>query len=133
MIPAEHIPAMPFESATMQHGRRRGFTLVELLVALVLLNVGLIALVALSAALTRTGDDTRAAARAYRTASSRLERMASLPCAGAVSGSATPSAGIAETFADTPEPNGTRLLRDSVAYVVPGRSRNVVIVTRSRC
>jgi prepilin-type N-terminal cleavage/methylation domain-containing protein len=133
MLILEQFVARHLKSAASGSSRRRGFTLIELLVALVLLNVGLVALVALSAALTRVGDDTRAVARAYRLASSHLERMASLPCATAVAGTSTPSAGISESFGDTPAPNDTRLLRDSVAFAVPGRWRNIVMETRARC
>ena len=119
--------------AAFETNGRQGFTLVELLVALVLLNVGLVSLVALSAAISRAGDDTRANARAFGAASARLERMASVSCAALLSGFATPFAGATETFSDTPGPNDTRALRDSVTFLIPGFTRNIVVETRARC
>src|SRR4051812_47528551 len=133
MITVQHIGFRPSLAVPADASDRRGFTLVELLVALVLLNVGLVALVALTAALTRAGDDARATTRAYRAASSRLERLASLSCGAPLRGAATPLPSLAETYTDTPEPNDTRSLRDSVVYAVPGRLRSVVIESRARC
>jgi prepilin-type N-terminal cleavage/methylation domain-containing protein len=113
--------------------RRRGFTLIELLVALVLLNIGLISLVALCAAMSRMGNETRATARASSIASGRIERMASVSCGGRINGLAEPSAGTAEAFSDTPGSHDTRRLRDSVAFILPGRTRSIVVETRARC
>ena len=105
---------------------RRGFTLVELLVALLLLDVGLLALVGFATTLYRDGNDTRASARALAIASSRIERMASLSCDGASAGAATSGTGVSEWFTDSPTPNETRALADSVRIVT---SRGVQIAS----
>ena len=111
-----------FQPTTSRHRSRttvrrsqspRGFTLVELLVALLLLDVGLLGLVGFAAALSRDGNDTRATARAWAIASARIERMASVACGGSGSGSEAWS-GVAEWFSDVGGPNETRLLSDSV-------------------
>jgi prepilin-type N-terminal cleavage/methylation domain-containing protein len=112
---------------------RCGFTLIELLIALVLLDVGLLALVGLGATLTRDADAARRSALALRVASARLERMASLPCLATVNGIAQPAPGLAEWYSDTPAPNGTRMLHDSVAVRQPTGSRSVVVSTRAAC
>jgi Tfp pilus assembly protein PilV len=93
---------------------RSGFTLIELLVALLLLDVGLLALVGVAAALFRSGNDTRAMARAWTTASARVERMASVACGGTTAGRATWGNGVSEWFTETSTTNDTRLLADSV-------------------
>ena len=93
---------------------RRGFTLIELLVALLLLDVGLLGLVGVAAALFRSGNDSRAMARAWAAASGRVERMASVGCGGAAAGTATWPGGVSEWFTETSMPNDTRLLGDSV-------------------
>ena len=104
---------------------RRGFTLIELLVALVLLDVGLLGLVGFAAALSRDGNDTRAAARAWSIASARVERMASMACRGPSSGMET-TRGVTEWFTDATAPNETRILGDSVRVVT---SRGVQVAT----
>jgi prepilin-type N-terminal cleavage/methylation domain-containing protein len=93
---------------------RRGFTLIELLVALLLLDVGLLGLVGVAVALFRNGNDTRARARAWATASARVERMASVACGGATAGTAIWGGGVSEWFTEASMPNDTRLLGDSV-------------------
>ena len=112
---------------------RRGFTLIELLVALLLLDVGLLALVGLAASLYRDGDDTRATSRAWAVASARLERMASVACSGPISGSAAPAAGMAEWFTDEPILHETRLLVDSVRITTSRRIRATTLRTLARC
>ena len=105
---------------------RRGFTLIELLVALLLLDVGLLALVGFAAALYRDGNDTRSLARAWAVASARVERMASAPCGSLANGSVTSAGGASEWFAEALTPNETRTLADSVRVAT---SRGVVIAT----
>jgi prepilin-type N-terminal cleavage/methylation domain-containing protein len=118
-------------AASARH--RRGFTLIELLVALLLLDVGLLALVGLAASLYREGDDTRDTDRAWALASARVERMASVACAGAMAGSASPASGVAEWFSDVPTLNDTRLLADSVRIVTSRGVRAASLRTRARC
>jgi Tfp pilus assembly protein PilV len=112
---------------------RCGFTLVELLVALVLLDVGLLVLVGLGAAISRDASDMRRLSRATAIAVARVETMASLVCAGTSAGTSAPAPGIAESFTDTAAPNGTRLLSDSVTIDLRGRIRAAVMRTRARC
>lgn len=121
-----------------RHSRRRnalpaGFTLIELLVALVLLDVGVLALVTLGAALARAASGTRASATAMNVATARLEHLAASPCAFPAAASATPALGVTESFSDLPAPNGTRSLRDSVAVLTSRGAHTVVLETRDRC
>jgi type II secretory pathway pseudopilin PulG len=120
-------------SASVSPGSEPGFTLIELLVALVLLDIGLLALVALGTTITRTGRSGRAALIGASVASARLERMASVGCAGVVAGRDTSSSGVTEIYSDTPAPNGTRLLSDSVTVIISRGQRDVVISTAARC
>jgi Tfp pilus assembly protein PilV len=92
----------------------RGFTLVELLIALVVLDIGLLALVALGAALTQEMKGGRAARRATYIASARLERLASAPCEGPIAGTERTGNGIVEFFTDYSTANGARRISDSV-------------------
>lgn len=112
---------------------REGFTIVELLIALVLLDVGLLALVGLAASISRDSDIARSRATALSVASGRLEKMASRACQGAVSGVAQDSPGLTEWFSEIPAPNATRVIVDSVAYATPQGERTFVLRMGARC
>ena len=113
--------------------RRVGFTLVELLIALVLLNVGLLALVGLAASITRNADDSRFAANASRIAAVRLERTASTACRGDTSGVDHVAAGVTEQFSDMPAPNDSRVITDSVTYETTRGPKTFVLRTAALC
>lgn len=88
---------------------RDGSTVVELLIALVIVTIGLLALAGAAALVAReTGRGHRelALARAART---RLERLTSTPCAALASGSAAAN-GIAERWTVAEGRNGVRRL-----------------------
>lgn len=112
---------------------RVGFTIIELLLALVLLDIGLFALVGLGATISRTATAMRASSLGVRVAWGRVERMASAGCGGAISGTAAPGRGITEWFSDTPGPNDTRALGDSVAVRLPRGVQFVIARSRARC
>lgn len=111
----------------------RGFTLIELLVALLLLDVGLLAVVGFAAALYRDAGDTRASSRAWAIASARIERMASLSCSGPSGGTVALTGGISEWFSEAPAPNETRLLADSVRVVTSRGVEVATLRTAARC
>jgi Tfp pilus assembly protein PilV len=73
--------------------RRRpfGFSLVELLVAIILIDVALLALVQTTAVVVRRRNEARARATAVNTASARIERLLASPCATASGSASLPS------------------------------------------
>jgi Tfp pilus assembly protein PilV len=96
----------------LQPSLRSAFTLVELLVACLVLGTGVLALASTSVAVARlTGDAGRAGAAAER-AQARMEAMRAA-CAAA-SGSVL-AGGIAEWWSAAPSPSGAAL-SDSVRY-----------------
>lgn len=113
--------------------RREGFTLIELLIALVLLNVGLVALVGVAATISRDANHTRSEANALSVAAARLERAASFACRGSGSGVERGRNGIVEWFSETAAPNATRQLDDSVVVATSSGARSVVLRTRAPC
>ncbi|HKW12172.1 MAG TPA: prepilin-type N-terminal cleavage/methylation domain-containing protein [Gemmatimonadaceae bacterium] len=113
--------------------RRKGFTLVELLIALVLLNVGLFALVGIAATISRDASHSRSEANARSVASARLERAASLACRGSGSVVEDGRNGIVEWFSESDAPNATRLLGDSVVVATSSGARSFVLRTRAPC
>jgi type II secretory pathway pseudopilin PulG len=116
------------------HARsRRGFTIIELLVALVLLDVGLIALVGMVAASTRDADALRRDVAALRLASVRLERAASVGCGATGIGVARAGTGVTEWYAEVIGPNETRVIGDSVVAATTRGPRVTVVRTGARC
>lgn len=112
---------------------RSGFTLVELLVALVLLDIGLLTLVGLATSLSQSFDRLRADARALSTAAARVERIASMPCAASTTGMASSTQADSEWFTDQLQPNATRLVADSVRVTTSRGTRLATLRTRARC
>lgn len=112
---------------------RSGFTLIELLIALVLLEVGLLALVGLTAASTRDVDAARRDAAALNLAWARLERTASVSCHDTESGASPAGPGLSEWYDDIVEPNGTRVISDSVVVVTTRGTHAIVLRTGARC
>ena len=76
---------------------RHAFTLLEVLVALVVLGVGILGLSGNAALVSRLVGDGSRLTLAATVASSRLEHLRTLPCAGITSGRAT-TRGIEETW-----------------------------------
>ena len=92
---------------------RSAFTLVELLVACLVLGVGVLGLASTSVAVARlAGDSTRAGAAVER-GQARLEALRSNRCAAA--GGTLIAGGIAEWWSVAPSSGGA-LLEDSVRY-----------------
>ena len=92
---------------------RSAFTLVELLVACLVLGVGVLGLASTSVAVARlTGDSARAGAAIER-GQARLEALRSSQCTAA--GGTLSVGGIAEWWSAAPSSSGA-LLEDSVRY-----------------
>jgi type II secretion system protein I len=80
---------------------QQGFTLVELLVAVVILSVGLLALASSSAVMMTQLGDSQSKTLAASVAETRFERIRATACASRTSGSAV-SRGISETWTRWP-------------------------------
>ena len=111
---------------------RAGFTLAELLVAVLLIDVALLALVAGSAIVVRRYNETRVQTSASRAAANRLQLLSAVGC-GAASGAAIVDRGITEYWNATARGNHTIELRDSAVFASRGAERQVVLHTRVPC
>lgn len=109
-----------------------GFTLIELLVAMVLVQIGLLALVATNGVLVRQLATVRARTTAINTASNRLQLLGTTRCVAA-SGSNSAAMGLVEYWSAELRRNGTRELRDSVTFTALGTTHSVVLRTRLPC
>lgn len=113
--------------------RRSGFTLVELLVAVVLVDVGLLAIVGAGAVVVRRTSELRARSTAVRVASNRLELLRGIgPCTTVTGGEDMPS-GMAEAWSVQVQASDVRDITDSVSYQSPTGSAGVVLRTRVPC
>lgn len=104
---------------------RRGATLIELLVALLLLDIALLGLASMSAVAARRIGEAGRRSRAAIAARNRLERLAAMPCASMAGGSASLETGIEEVWSVTAL-RGAVELTDSID--LHGRSREQVTV-----
>jgi Tfp pilus assembly protein PilV len=106
--------------------KRRGGTLIELLVALLLLDLALLSLATVGAVTVKRIGDANRRARAAMAAANRVERISTAPCTLAGSGSRTLEFGVAETW--TSERRG-RLL-DIVDSIEVSPTREQIVVRR---
>jgi prepilin-type N-terminal cleavage/methylation domain-containing protein len=105
-----------------------GFTLSEVILALVLLSCGAMALAAASGAAVRTVALAEAQERATIAARDRVERLSSRGCASLASGSSVDSTrGLRERWIVTAVRNGVRLITDSIEHLDRGRPRPLVL------
>jgi prepilin-type N-terminal cleavage/methylation domain-containing protein len=111
---------------------RSGFTLVEVLVAIVLIDAGLLALVAGSAVLVRQAAEVRARSTALHAASNRIQSLGALPCAVAT-GSAGVTPALREEWSVALLANNVRELLDRVTFTAGRDTHTVVLRTRLPC
>ena len=109
---------------------RRGFTLIELMVTVLLLGVGLAGLVATSGAVSRMMGGSNREAIAATVAASRFETLRGAACASIVAGTAT-TRGVKESWKVTKINARTFDITDSVSYVPLSRRSTVTQAYRS--
>jgi len=101
---------------------RSGLTLVEILVAVVILALGLLGLASTSAVVTRQVGSAANQAVASQTIANRLESLRSLGCSKIVNDSAT-KRGVYEHWVPGATVNGVLFIVDTVKYAVAGTQR----------
>lgn len=120
---------MPFVRA------RRGVTLVELIVAMTILSIGLLAIVGTSGAIARGLGEARGDNLAAFVAQSRFETIAGTTCTGMTLG-ATKTAetrGVTEKWIVTDGGNNTLLVVDTVSWQTRRGTRRQVFQTLLPC
>lgn len=112
----------PLAFAPSSPRSERGFTLAELLVAVVIFSVGLLAMAGTAAVIMTTLTSTQSRTVAARVAESRFERIRTTTCASRASGSAT-TRGIAEAWTLSHLPRAEDDVTVSVTFLSNRRSR----------
>jgi Tfp pilus assembly protein PilV len=117
---------------------RRGFTIIETMVAIMMIVVGVLALVGVSTIVSRQMTSTRQLTLATAMGRARLERLQGISCASLAAGTAS-ERGIRERWSvTTPAPGlnaaaDVRVLRDSVFVTDAGRTHVQVYVSMRSC
>jgi prepilin-type N-terminal cleavage/methylation domain-containing protein len=101
---------------------RSGFTLVEMMVAVVILAVGLLGLASTAAVVTRQVGGGAQQSLAANAVQSRLEWMRSVPCSK-ITDSTAKNRGVSEHWVPGAKVNGVLWVVDSVRYSVGGTAR----------
>lgn len=112
---------------------RAGFTLVELVVAILILTVGILGLASTAAIVTRNMGSAAQQTIAAQTAQSRFETLRSnYNCAALSSGSATAGKNVREWWTVT-NGVGVVMIRDSVVFRVRGQQKFQVYQSMLPC
>jgi prepilin-type N-terminal cleavage/methylation domain-containing protein len=124
------------------NANRSGFTLIETLVAIVILGIGMLAMAATSGAITTTLTGSRFSTQAAQLANLRMEQLRALsrstaiPCAAgsfASSGAAVISQGITINWV-VPAAGASRRVRVITQYPIGrGRTRTDTLLTLISC
>lgn len=114
---------------------RRGVTLVELLVAMTILSVGLMAIAGVSGSITRSLGESRNETLAATAAMARFERLAGSQCSSLTLGSVSEisNRNVKERFIVTDAGNNTRLIIDSVSWKTRRGTRMAAFTTLLPC
>jgi prepilin-type N-terminal cleavage/methylation domain-containing protein len=112
---------------------QRGFSLIEVIAAMIILTVGVLGMAASTTAITRMTNQGGLTAKAASVAGSRFDVLRATPCGSlGTSGTATTLAKFNEKWAITTSGN-LRSVVDSVTYIFSARSRTSVFSTVISC
>jgi len=114
---------------------RDGFTIIELIVAIMILVVGVLGLAGTAGMVSRMVGGAAQQTIAANVASSRFEKLRSVPCAQVTSGTAT-TRGMAEKWTTTVSSGNANLysVTDVVTYTAAGgRSRTLTFQSYVPC
>jgi prepilin-type N-terminal cleavage/methylation domain-containing protein len=116
-------------------GARRGVTLIELIVAMVILSVGLLAIVGVSAGVSRSLGESRTDNIAALAAQSRFELLAGTACTSLTLNTwiTKTSRNVTEKYRTVDGGNNTRIITDSVSWTTREGKRRQAFTTLLPC
>ena len=120
---------------TVVSGARRGVTLIELIVAMTILSIGLLAIVGVSGGVSRSLGESRSDNLAAIASQSRFERLAGTACTSLTLNAwvTVTSRGVTEKYRVTDGGNNTRLVTDSVSWTTREGTRRQAFSTLLPC
>jgi len=111
---------------------RAGFTIVELLVAMMVFGIGVLGLAATTATVVRLMGSASRQSMAATVAQSRIEKLRGVPCAALTSGSETVR-GITSAWTVTTVTRGVNITETVTFPTTPGNTRTRVYMTTVAC
>jgi prepilin-type N-terminal cleavage/methylation domain-containing protein len=118
----------PEPGSASRTSSRAGFTLVEMMVAVVILAVGLLGLASTAAVVTRQIGGGTTQTLAANAIQSRTEWMRSLPCSKIKDSTAT-TRGVREHWVPRVTKNGVLWVVDTVKYSISGSKQSQTVQT----
>ena len=125
---------MPAQRSSARQGRHTGFTIAEVLVALMLFAVALLGLAGSSALAVRVTGSALRERRAVQRAADRIAALRAMGCASAASGSAI-DAGLAldERWTTAPPTGGVALIDEQVRWRAAAGTRVLLVRSAILC
>lgn len=118
----------------LTHRTRSGFSIVEVLVALVLVTVGLLGIAGNGALAVRVTGAAARERRAAQRASDRIAQLSAQGCAPARSGIASDAAtGGSEQWSVGAESNGVALVEARVRWPAPSGAQSILLRSAMLC
>jgi len=114
-------------------GARHGFTVVEVLVALVIVTVGLLGVAGASASALRASNAALRERGALARARSRLALLDAAGCTAAADGRQSLSAGLEDRWSVAPATNGVRLVEVRTEWDDVGHRKSVLLRSALLC
>jgi len=116
-------------------GARRGVTLIELLIAMTILSIGLMAIAGVSGSITRSLGESRNETLAATAAMARFEKVAGTQCSSLTLNTSTTvtNRNITETWIVVANGNNTLLVTDSVSWITRRGTRMAAFTTLLPC
>ena len=125
---------MPPQRAATRQGRRAGFTIAEVLVALVLFAVALLGVAGSSALAVRVTGSALRERRAVQRAADRIAALRAQGCASARSGSATDAAlALDERWTASAMAAGVTLLDEQMRWRTVDGTRTILLRSAILC
>lgn len=124
---------MVWRTGTARRALRRGFTVVEVLVALVIVVVGMLGVAGASATALRASSAAMREHAAVMRARTRLAMLESAGCTTATSGERQFGTGLVDRWTVAPAANGARMADVSAEWDDTGRRRAVLLRSALLC
>jgi len=114
---------------------RKGVTLIELIVAMTILSIGLLAIVGVSASVSRSLGESRSDNLAAIYSTSRFEKLAGTACTSMTLDTWTTitDRNVTEKYRVTDGGNNTRMVTDSVSWTTRKGTRRQAFTTLLPC